>query len=179
MTFENFQKRFHKKNTIDRYWNYLLSIAVIGIGVYFLYLLYYTDWYGIKTETTENIAPKWFINCFSGFFISLGLYGFWRIPKIYEFTKIESCHSNTDKELVINELISEFKLNKLEKGDQYHNFRYKRGFFRHYFYIYIFYDDNNIYLNAQQYDYRGYIDFGTSKRVTNKIKRKILEHLEI
>lgn len=173
MTYEDFIKKFNKINLIDKYWNYIISIAVIGVGLYFLYLLNFTDWYEVKELTTKNIAPTWLIYGMSGFFISLGLYGFWRIPKRYEITKIESRHSKIDKEHIINQLISEFKLNRLEKEDQYHHFTY-RGRFLSPFDIYIFYDDNNIYLNAQQYDYNGgYMDFGTSKRVTNKIKNKI------
>ncbi|MBT0554721.1 hypothetical protein D1Z97_09210 [Riemerella anatipestifer] len=83
------------------------------------------------------------------------------------------------KNQIINKIITEFKLNELERDEQYRHFRYV-GRFRNTFDIYIFYDTNNFYLNTQQIDFGndgGFIDFGTSKRVTKKIKNKIITFL--
>lgn len=35
MTYEDFTNKFKKTNSFDKYWNYLISIAVIGVGLYF------------------------------------------------------------------------------------------------------------------------------------------------
>lgn len=94
-------------------------------------------------------------------------------------TFIKSELSIDKKNQIINQIISDFKLNELEREEQYRHFRYV-GRFWNTFDIYIFYDTNNFYLNAQQIDFGndgGFIDFGTSKRVTNKIKNKIIAFL--
>jgi hypothetical protein len=176
MTYEEFTNKFKKTNSFDKYWNYFISIAVIGVGLYFLYLLNFTEWYDLKKVTTGNIMPIWGIYVFCGFLILLGLYGFWRIPKTYEITFIKSDFSIDKKNQIINQIINDFKLNELEKDEQYRHFRYV-GRFWNTFDIYIFYDTDSFYLNAQQIDFGndgGFIDFGTSKRVTNKIKNKII-----
>lgn len=178
MTYENFENKIKKTNSFEKYWNYFISFAAIGIGLYFLYLLNFTEWYNLKKATTKNIVPIWGIYLFVVFFISLGLYGFWRIPKTYKITLIKSEHSIKEKNQLINHLISDFKLNEIEREVQYRHFRYV-GRFWNSFDIYIFYDINNFYLNVQQIDFMkdgGFIDFGTSKKVTNRIKRKILAY---
>lgn len=180
MTFEEFSKIFQKKNSFEKYWNYFLSVAVIAVGLFVFYLLLFTDWYAIKTITTKNIAPLWLIYCLGIMFVSLGLYGFWRIPKSYEITIIKSSIPIDKKDQIVNQILTDFKLIELENDEQYRQFRYV-GRFWNSFDIFIFYDTKNIYLNAQQIDFGndgGFIDFGTSKRVTIKIKNKILTYLE-
>ena len=177
MTYEKFTVKFKRINAFDKYLNYLISIAVIGTGLFFLYQLHFTDWYSIKKETTKNIAPVWFINCFSAFFIILGSYGFWRIPKTYEITTIESTHSLSEKNQIIEQLISDFKLNQLEKVEEYLHFKYS-GHFWNYFDIYIFYSRSHFYFNVQKRSYRGgFIDNGASKKFTRTIKKKLLAYL--
>jgi hypothetical protein len=176
MTYEDFSNRFKKTNSHDKIWNYFISLTVICLGLFFLYLLHFTQWYDPQKVTTKNATPIWGINVFCGLLILLGLYGFWRIPKSYEMTAIQSALSIDKKHQIINQIISDFKLNELERGEQYRHFRYE-GRFWNTFDIYIFYDTENFYLNAQQRDFGndgGFIDFGTSKRVTTKIKNKIM-----
>ena len=48
MTYEEFTNKFKKTNSFDKYWNYFISIAVIGVGLYFLYQLNFTEWYDLK-----------------------------------------------------------------------------------------------------------------------------------
>ena len=65
------------------------------------------------------------------------------------------------------------------KEEQYQHFLYV-GRFWDSFNIYIFYDTTNFYLNTQQIEFKndgGFIDFGTSNRVTKKIKSKINSYL--
>lgn len=179
MTAEDFESKFQKTNYFDKYWNYFISILVIGVGLYFLYLLNFTEWYDSKKTTTTNAMPIWGIYIFMVSLIALGLYGFWRIPQTYKITKIKSALSIEEKTLIIHNIISDFKLKELESDQQYRHFRYV-GRFLNRFDIYIFYDLNNFHLNVQQIDSGndgGFIDFGTSKRVTNKIKNKILAYL--
>ena len=179
MTYQDFLTKFQKKNSFDRYWNYFISISIISAGLYFIYLLHFTDWYEVKKVTTKSIAPIWLINTGSIFFILLGLYGFWRIPITYKVTFFESKVSIEEKNRIVNQIIKDFKLNELVNEEQYRHYRYV-GRFWNSFDIYIYFDSNNFCLNAQQIEFGnngGFIDFGTSKRVTNKIKRSIIAQL--
>jgi hypothetical protein len=179
MTAEDFESKFQKTNSFDKYWNYFISILIIGGGLYFLYLLNFTEWYDSKKTTTTNAMPIWGIYIFIGFFIALGLYGFWRIPQAYKITLIKSVLSIEEKSIIIHNIISDFKLKELERDQQYWQLRYV-GRFKNRFDIHMFYDPDNFYFNVQQIDSGndgGFIDFGTSKRVTNKIKNKILAYL--
>lgn len=176
MTYEQFTRKIKKKDALDRYWNYFIAIFFIGIGLCFLYLLHFTDWYAISSVTTENITPVWTIHVMSGLFIILGLYGFWRIPITYKVSPIKSDVSIEQKSDIIHQLINDFNLIELESEGQFHHFHYFGRYWSS-FNIYLFYDSNNFYINAQENNKRTYIDFGTSKKVTNKIKNKIIELL--
>ncbi|WP_026904927.1 hypothetical protein [Pedobacter glucosidilyticus] len=105
MTYEDFIKKFNRTNFLDKYWSYFISIGALGIGLYFLYLLNFTEWYQLKKVTTKNITPLWAIYAFCGLFIFLGLYGFWIIPKNYGITYIKSDSPIDKKAEIINQLI--------------------------------------------------------------------------
>ena len=179
MTFEDFTNKFRRINSFVKYWNYFISIGIMGFGLFFLYQLNFTEWYELKKLTTKNIMPMWGIYVMSGLFILLGLYGFWRVPKTYELTCIRSKLSIDKKDQIINQILNDFELQELERQEQYRHFKYT-GPFLNKFDIYMFYDQSNFYLNAQQRDAGndgGFIDFGTSKRVTQKIKSKLVSYL--
>ena len=179
MTYEDFTNKFKKTNSFGKYWNYFISIAVMGVGIYFLYLLNFTEWYDFKKVTTKKIVPIWGIYAFCVLLIMLGLYGFWRIPKTYKIKIIKSELSIDEKKQIINQITRDFKLNELERKEQYQHFLYVGRFWAS-FNIYIFYDTTNFYLNTQQIEFKndgGFIDFGTSNRVTKKIKSKINSYL--
>ncbi|MBL0013021.1 MAG: hypothetical protein IPP30_04465 [Flavobacterium sp.] len=178
MTYEDFLNKFEKRNIFDKYWNYFICISIIAIGIFFISKFLFADWNQIKT-TTKDYFPKWSFIIFMSLLISLGLYGFWRIPKSYQITSIRSDFSILKKNEILNQIIKDFKLNELERNKQYTHFKYV-GRFWNSFDIYIFLDAENFYLNAQQIDFGndgGFIDFGTSKKVTHKIKSKILSYL--
>jgi hypothetical protein len=179
MTYEDFVTKFKKTNSFEKYWNYFISIAVIGIGLSALFLLHFTDWHENKKALNENIMPVWGIDLSVGPLIFLGLYGFWRIPKTYKITSIKSDKTLAEKSNLINKIVAEFQFIILERKDQYYHFKYTGRFWTS-FDIYCFYDAHNFYLNTQQIDSGndgGFIDFGTSKRLNNKIKRKLLDKL--
>jgi len=179
MTCEDFKNKLKKRNSFNKYRNYFISIGAVGIGLFFLYQLSFTDWYEIKKVTTKNIMPIWGIYGMSGLFILIGFYGFWRIPKTYELTCIRSVLPVDQKAQIISQILNDFKLKELERQGQYGHFEYV-GRFRNKFDIYIFYDQCNFYFNAQQRDAGndgGFIDFGTSKRVTHKIESKLVSYL--
>jgi hypothetical protein len=179
MTYQEFLKKFKKTNSFDNKRNYFISITMICIGLFFTYLFVFTDWYESKDATMDNIIPRSGMYAFNLFFILFGLYGFWRIPATYKFTLIESKHSIEQKSDMLNLLIADFKLKELEYDEQYRHYYYE-GRFWNSFNVHVFFDSNNFYLNSHQLDVQdngGFIDFGTSKRVTNKIKRKIIAQL--
>lgn len=179
MTYEEFERKIRIKDLIGKFWNYLISVGVIGVGLFFLYLMNFTDWYERKAITTQNIAPVWAIYALVVFMISLGLYGMWRIPKSYKISWIPSEKSIPEKELVINSLVSDFKLYEHERDEDYRHYKYF-GSCNNSFDVYLYWDKGSFYLNAQQNDSGvsgGFIDFGTSRRVTEKFKKNILSYL--
>jgi hypothetical protein len=178
MTYQDFQKKIHK-NSFLKYWSYCISIFVMTIGLYFIYLLHFTDWYEIRKPTTPNIAPTWAINIMGGLFTMAGLYGFWRIPITYKITCIESKHSLTEKNEIINQILNDFKLTELEKDEQYRHVKYPYPVsLWNRFDVYLFFDRNTFYLNTQTTSYGGgFIDFGASKSVTNIMRSKIIASL--
>ncbi len=176
MTYEKFKEKFKKSNSFDIYWSYFISIFLLGIGLFFLYLLNFTDWYELSKVTTKNIAPIWSIYFFCGLLILIGLYGFWRIPKTFGITIIKSDFSIDEKKQIVNQIINDFDLNEVEREEQYLHLIYY-GRYSSSFVIYLFYDSNNFYMNVHHaiiMNNGGFTDFGASKRVANKIKSKIL-----
>jgi hypothetical protein len=179
MTYQDFLKKFRKINSFDKYWNYFLSFFIIGIGLFFIYDLLFTD--NHETQTTENKVPKEYVYLLSCSFIVLGLYGFWRIPKTYQVNRIGSQLGINEKADILALLVTDFQLIELEREEQYRHFMYN-GWLGNTFDIYTFFDTENFFFNVQQVDFGGvggFIDFGTSKRVTRKIRNKILDKLQV
>jgi len=171
-----FYNKFKNDNAFDQFWNYLISILLILFGVFFIYHLHYTNWYEVKAAYQNDIAPKGLLYFGVLFMIIMGAYGFWRIPKLYKINTILTDKSISEKSRIIKLLAQELKLKELQKSKNYIHFRY-RGPFWNPLDIYLFYDEEKICFNVQQYELAsnrgGFIDFGTSKRLVIKMKRKL------
>ncbi len=175
MTFKEFELKFSKENKQDNNWNYIIaSLATIG-GIFLLYHLFFTDWYEIKfQEKNGKILSKNIISLAYLILLLLGIYGFWRIPNLYKFTKVKSNLARIENQELIKKSAKEFKMSILKENEEYYHYRYF-GKLKNPFDVYFFADENgNILINVQQVDYNGgYIDFGNSNRVKNKIIKEI------
>lgn len=109
------------------------------------------------------------------FLIAIGLYGIWRIPRLYSFSQIK-CQSTIEDKLAVVEKVK-IKLKFSNPKDLGNSFEFKyRGLFYNPFLVRIFIDNESFFINVQQIDSSGgFIDFGNSKRVKNKIIKIIIE----
>ena len=103
MNYEDFNNKLQKRSAIDKYWNYFISIGAILFGLYCLYKTHtieFIDAYKAKHNKEYPILAAYLIT--TGL-TSLGLYGFWRIPKTYKVTKIKAEHSAEQKVQILLE----------------------------------------------------------------------------
>lgn len=170
MKLNDFKLKFKNKNKFDNNWNYIISsLAIIG-GLFILYKLSLTEYYELKfSEKKGKILSKNVIY-FSGIMLILiGVYGFWRIPKLYKLYVINTNYDISKNKELITEISNKFRMELLENKNNYYCFIYY-GKFKNPFNIYFFLENDKIFLNVQQIDYDGgFIDFGNSKKVMSKI----------
>ena len=177
MTYQEFQERIKKEDASNKYGNYFTAVLFLCIGLYFAYLVNFTNWYVEKQRTTENIVPIWMVHGLAVSFVLAGLYGFWRIPQDYKITTISSKKSIAEKRQIMDQLKGDFKLFQQSEAENYGRYSYAKSFGVQ-FGIHILVDDKGFYLNAQRIVHNGgIIDFGSSKRATDKIRNKILSYL--
>lgn len=174
MKLNEFESRFKNENKFDNYRNYIISsLAVIG-GLFILYKLSLTEYYELKfLEKKGKILSKNIIYLSGIVLMLIGIYGFWRIPKLYKLYVINTTSDTSINKELITEISNKFKMELCENEHNYYCFIYY-GKFKNPFNIYFFLEKNKIFLNVQQIDYNGgFIDFGTSKRVRNQIVKEI------
>lgn len=175
MTLKEFESKFRKENKQDNTWNYLISILAIIGGLFLFQKLALTNYYELKFEESNGkILSKNFLNFSPLILIIIGIYGFWRIPKLYSLTRVKCKRNRDENELLIEKCAQKFNMKLIEREEEFYSYLYV-GKFRNPFHIYFFAEENeNILLNVQQIDYDGgFIDFGTSNRVKNKIIKEI------
>jgi hypothetical protein len=163
-----FKKVITHEHKTDNTANYVLSIAFICMGIYFLYKIY-ADYDSTKGNAVFLILLLPFI------LFSTGFYGLWRISKDYIVTSISSTKTISEKENLIDKYfsISKHKIVWKEKRDDLIYIRY-RNVFWNFVDLKIYIDDNKYIFNAQGADLtrsKGIIDFGLTKRANNKLKK--------
>ncbi len=177
MNYKEFKNKFNKVNSFDKYWNYFIAVSVILGGLFLLCTLIFSDWYDLKyIEKRGKISSKNLIYLLSIFLISIGLCGFWKIPLLYKIYKTKANSDFESNEQLVKDIAKSMNMILIENQQGYYYYRYK-GKFWNLLDIYFFIENEYIYLNIQQTDYfykGGFIDFGTSEKVKNKIVKKII-----
>jgi len=82
MTFEEFQNTVEKKTAFDKYWYYLLSIAIVILSIILFYFLI--------TQPERLKEPKIAYYIGALFLLCLGSSGFYFLPKRYKIVIVES-----------------------------------------------------------------------------------------
>ncbi|RRJ92608.1 hypothetical protein [Flavobacterium macacae] len=174
MTILEFNSNIARKNRIDKIYNYVItSLAIFG-GLFFLYKFEFTEWYEIKSLAV-NVAPKIMIRILYIFLITVGLYGIWRIPHLYSFSQIKCLSPIEDKLTVIEKVKIKLNFSNQKVSDNSFECKYL-GLLYNPFLVRIFIDEESYLINVQQIDPTGgFIDFGNSNRVKNKITKIILK----
>lgn len=171
MTVEEFRKKVIKANWYDKYFYYLLHIALIIGGLFFLYDISNNhakyDKYG--TSFLGYLA--------FGFLTFLGILGLKLIPNRYKILSVNSILPIDKKKEVISQLIIKLGNPFLNQSDTFFSFSYQRKWWTSSYLVFLNIDISTIYLSVQSktggYYRGGIIDFGG----TEKLRRKIISLL--
>ncbi len=173
MTIKEYQKRFRRKNGIEIVLYYVMSIAVIIFGLIMIYKI------GIA-KTFKVIGNERFHLFGFGLLVLLGTTGLLSLIKRFKLTYLSNGLTKQENINLINKIISELiGYNEDSKTDN-KSFTYKKKWWRMPYQINLFADNNLIAINVEGQDYQGgFIDFGASERLKNKIIRMIKKQTEI
>lgn len=174
MTIEAFRK-YIKKNRLNNLIsrlnyliNYLICLVFKLAGIYLLFITLYD---GFNTNNLTGI----YIPIIGPIFLCfIGSYGFWRIPRDYEVTSIFSVKKTDEKWNIINDYLSQLKIESRSLTIGVVECRYKNKFFNRVD-LTIYVDDEKFLFNAHGVDFGsgGFIDFGLTGRSKRKLKKYI------
>ena len=175
MTIEQFNQKIKKRDKFDDLLNYLTCIAFIALGLFFLFEII-DDGFNTSITGVEKYKGLFL----PLIFILLGIYGFWRIPKDYEVINLRSNRSKDEKSKIVNDYLSNLKIEQKTVDNDFIECRYRNLFFNKVD-LRIFIDEQGILFNAQGVDQsgaKGFIDFGLTRRATRRLKKHIKANLE-
>ena len=163
---------------IYRFLSLILPLAAAGVGLYFLYLLQYTDWIGAeKIKESSGLRPV--IYFVSTYMIGLGLFIPYSNRNQYRLTFLPSNNSLAVKQSIIHALQVEYDWD-MDKEDKqcYRFYELEKG--RRGNLITIIFDETGYYVNRLSIKW-GQLNLGRSKKVVARVAAKIteLEHHEI
>lgn len=107
MTLIEFQKKVKKDYLFDKVWNYIYSMMFLGIGIYFLFEIFFTDW--SQNMTSGSVTS---IVLMSFFILSIGIVGIIRTPKLAQIHKISI---NGDLQINKEKILEFSRQNKLHQ----------------------------------------------------------------
>jgi len=175
MTKEQFTQRIKKRDKFDDILNYFVCVAFVLFGLCISYVIIDDD-----LNTSNILTGKYKGLLISIYLILLGMYGFWRIPKDYEVMNIRSNKSKDEKSKIINDYLSNLKMEQKTVDNGFIECRYRNMFFNKVD-LRIFIDEHGILFNAQgvdQYGGKGFIDFGLTRRATKRLEKYIRANLQ-
>ncbi|MGK6349829.1 hypothetical protein [Parapedobacter sp. DT-150] len=153
-------------------WAYLALL--FSASLTFLYLLVYTDWYE-KKAISGDVMPEIAIYILALFMLILGVYAIVKWKKLAEWTVIPSSIDEMKKKALLDKLALSYNW-RLEQDSTENCYRYFFGkrFFGSSHRITVLVAADFFYINVlDYYNPLAAIDFGTNKRLKNKIKAEI------
>jgi hypothetical protein len=173
MSEEEFKEAITYEYKTDNTVNYILCIAIIILGVYFLYQIY------VDFESSQS-KYAWLVLLLPLMLFSEGFYLLWRISKDYLISIVPSTKPISEKVTIIDDYLSLSKNEIIwnERNYEIIQIRYKNRFYN-YVDLNIYIDNEKFMFNAQGVDRRrpkGMIDFGLTKRANIKFKRFLREN---
>lgn len=170
-----FEVYFKKRIKQDVIWNYTIATIITLLGLGFLYLLFFTNWYDIKLDDGgDEILPKNVLLVFFFIITLLGIYGYWKVPYLNKFTIIDCLRNRVENQKLIESVARDFKMFLIHMENGYFQYRYL-GRFLNPFDVHFFVDEKQcLLINVQHAGWDGgYIDFG----LNNKVKFKIINQI--
>lgn len=174
MTIEEFKKAIHKSNWYDKYYYYLMAVAVTGLGIFFIYDASVNS---LKYRLGNTYI---FVYGMALFLILFGSYAIYTNYKRYKVFAFESNLSTTEKKRVIAEIMKEFNYPFYENTRQYWQFTYFGKWWASGYNTYLTFDETKIYacVLAQTSGGSGFIDFGGTEKFREKLSIVINEVLQ-
>lgn len=170
MTVEEFQNKIKKEYFSDKYLNYLYAFSALGIGIFFIYKLLFTNW-------SEGLTIKLFLFTLliSFYLLYLGIIGFIRTPHL---DQIEIISKNPNIELNKENIAKTAKKLNLKslpsEQDCLMKFQTKNFFFEKRDLI-VLVNDKGIYAHIQQRNWNGptFMGYKGSIKILQKFKIEI------
>jgi hypothetical protein len=170
MTFEEFENKFKRNTRFDKYWYHGLCYLIIGVGLFMLTALLTNS----LIKFSGNRAFHYSMFCF---LTLLGIYGLYVLRKKYKLTIWENVLPKDKNIELLQFLYSTLTNSTIVLSGNYVHFIYKKSWWRLPYEIHLFADNNFIAINVEgkdNYD-GGFIDFGASKRIQDKIVKMLTE----
>jgi len=166
MTEQEFQKKITKVNWFDKYFYYLLFIALIILSIFFFEK--------ILTNPEKFKASKFlYYSLFSIMFL-FGCYGFCLIPNRYKILLINSTNSIQKKHQLILDFLKEFDISTYKSNSTYYSFEYGKSIWSWGYNVHLNIDSEKFYIGVQGKTFiNGFVDFGSTERVRKKVANKI------
>jgi len=164
MTEQQFKNFIKRPDRIQDAINYIVCILAILAGIFFL---------SLTLQIITN-RPKHALDIYTAIFLlSIGVYGFWRIPKDYEIITIISDKSLEQKrQITENYLLTLNVRNRFVSGDLY-RIRYRNKFLNSVD-LCVAFDEKQFFISAKgadDYRGKGIIDFGLTRRSKKRAKQ--------
>ncbi len=165
MTFEDFKIKTRKRTRFDKYWYYILSVAVIILSLICFY-------FAITHPEKFKGSLIFSCACFT-FLLALGISGFYFLPNRYKIIEIISNLSLEKKKILVKQLLEEICYVKVLDSPYIYAIL-KTKWWQSTYTIHFFYDQNKFAFSLQGHDFDGgFIDFGSTERRRRSISKKI------
>ncbi|WP_276131941.1 hypothetical protein [Polluticoccus soli] len=167
MTAVEFEERLKRRTRFERYYYYLLCLAITGTSFYILW----------QIRTRPQFLNRWL--AMGTFCFFLGIYGLFKLSNRYKIISVASDKSLPQKKVIIERLLSELSI-QVVPDENYYSFTHRRKWWGSPFDVHLFYDEQIVSFSIQGKDYSdgGFLDLGETERLRKKIAKKLKEHLE-
>ena len=171
MDIKEFEDRVIKSYWYDKYFYYVLYIAISVVGLYFLFDLILQqakyDKHGIKI-----LAFIFFI-----FLIFLGTLGLKLIPNRYKIISVNSSLPIDKKDEIVNKLITKINGRYSLVNNSIYSFIYKRKWWSIEYKTLLATDQNNFFVTVQSRTGLGigFIDFGGTEKIRQFIVSSLID----
>jgi hypothetical protein len=169
MTIDQFKEQVKRKDPFADISNYLMCIGFIMAGFYF--------YYQILTMAKSDVAYVLLI--IPTAIVSMGLYGFWRIPRTYDVVIVQSKTDIKVKLKIIHEYLSSRKAETKSRKNNFLDTSYVNEFGNKVD-LRLYVDTQKILFNVQkgdQFKANRMFDFGVTRRASEKIESYLIENL--
>jgi hypothetical protein len=166
MNFEEFQYKIQKRNTFDKYWYYAICFAIIGLGLFWIYLI-------ITQPSKFNILT---VYAAAVFCLTSGSYGLYILPNRYKVIVVKDSSPIHKKFNVVCQMLTDYEIQCPQQIEPYLFFTIKKRFWHSPFQVHLFIDQDCFAFSVQGHEVDGgFIDFGGTEKKRKQIETKLKE----